>query len=265
MDIITYNVRTLSKSEHLSALENCLKKYKNYVVGISEVRRMGKNRIESKSKNSVLYYFGKTKGLYGVGFLVPKTLDNNVLDFRGYTDRVAVLKLSITDEKSLMIIQVYAPTSKHSESEVSKFYDTLTQAYEENHSTFNIVMGDFNAKIGENINSYSENRDVLGPYGLGERNKRGDKLIQFANRQNLSIMNSFFYKKPQYRWTWKSNVRRYNTKNEIDYILCCNNSKHLLKKFRIITNMKFSSDHRPVHGQFSLGKIKKKNEPNFFV
>ena len=38
-----------------------------------------------------------------------------------------------------------------------------------------IVMGDFNAKVGDEIYE-----DTVGPHGLGNRNERGEKLIEWA-------------------------------------------------------------------------------------
>lgn len=38
-----------------------------------------------------------------------------------------------------------------------------------------IIMGDFNAKVG-NI----EVDEIIDKYGLGERNRRGDQLVQFC-------------------------------------------------------------------------------------
>ena len=33
-------------------------------------------------------------------------------------------------------------------------------------------------------------------------NERGDRLVKFAENNNLFIMNTFFQKKPIRKWTW---------------------------------------------------------------
>lgn len=64
-----------------------------------------------------------------------------------------------------------------------------------------IVIGDFNAKVGcSKANEYP----ILGKHGFGERNARGDRLINYAFEYKLSIMNTFFKKKQNRRWTWIS-------------------------------------------------------------
>ena len=48
-------------------------------------------------------------------------------------------------------------------------------------------MGDFNAVVGEG----REDR-VVGKFGLGKRNNRGERLIEFCKSQNLVITNTWF-------------------------------------------------------------------------
>ena len=46
-------------------------------------------------------------------------------------------------------------------------------------------MGDLNGKVGKG--SYD---DIVGSYGLGERNKGGEKLIEWCTENNHVIMNT---------------------------------------------------------------------------
>lgn len=48
---------------------------------------------------------------------------------------------------------------------------------EKNSSHFKIIMGDFNTKIGKYLQGDDE---VMGPFGYGEQNERGTRLVQFA-------------------------------------------------------------------------------------
>ena len=77
-----------------------------------------------------------------------------------------------------------------------------------------VVLGDFNAKIGRR--KIGEN-SIMGPYGTGERNERGDRLMEFATSRQLFIANSKFQKKESRKWTWRSPDG--TTKNEIDFIM----------------------------------------------
>lgn len=59
-------------------------------------------------------------------------------------------------------------------------------------------MGDFNAKVGQPI----PNETITGNYDYGNRNCRGDRLIDFAYENKLATMNTFFIKNKNKRWTW---------------------------------------------------------------
>lgn len=178
-------------------LLEALKNVKFDIIGLSEIRRLG-NTIQ-EYQDIIFYYIGETPGLYGVGFLIKKHLKNYIESFVGLSERVALLKLNMNKFK-LSIIQVYAPTDAAHDEEIEAFYDTVDKALklaEENV----VVMGDFNAKLGQ-----LEHKEypITNKFGYRERNKRGERLLQFAQENNLSIMNTFFKKKSKQRWTWTS-------------------------------------------------------------
>ena len=73
------------------------------------------------------------------------------------------------------IIEAYAPTSSSPEAELHTFYDQLEQAMSIcKASEMKIVMEDFNANIGE-----GRWNQTVGPHGLGNRNERGDTLVEW--------------------------------------------------------------------------------------
>ena len=49
------------------------------------------------------------------------------------------------------------------------------------------VMGDMNAKIGK-----GKVENHVGEYGLGERNERGERLLEYVMQKDLSIANTYF-------------------------------------------------------------------------
>ena len=65
-------------------------------------------------------------------------------------------------------------------------------------------------------------RRCNGKFGVGERNERGQRFIEFATKHNMIITNSLFEKRAKAKWTWKSPGDDY--RNEIDYILT--NKRH---------------------------------------
>ncbi|GFN90701.1 craniofacial development protein 2-like protein [Plakobranchus ocellatus] len=73
-------------------------------------------------------------------------------------------------------------------------------------------MGDFNAKVGE-----GREENIVGPHGLGTRNLRGEKLVEWCKMNNLIIGNTWFQQPPRRKWTWKSPGQE--IRNHIDFIL----------------------------------------------
>ena len=73
------------------------------------------------------------------------------------------------------MIQVYAPTVDSEEAEILKFYEQMEAALKNRKSNeMLIVMGDFNAKIGN-----TKNAPASGDNGLGKinMNETGERLI----------------------------------------------------------------------------------------
>ena len=64
-------------------------------------------------------------------------------------------------------------------------------------------MGDLNAKVDcENLS------DTVGPYGRGDVNNRDEKLIVWAQINQLVICNTWFKQSLRRRWTWKKNMEK---------------------------------------------------------
>ena len=111
-------------------------------------------------------------------------------------------------------------------------------------TSYNVIMGNFNAKVGLGDLAKS----CIGPYGLGARNTRGDSLINFAQSHQLKIMNTFFKKRLHRRWTWIS--PNGVTKNEIDYILT--DKPHTFTYVSVINSFNTGSDHRMIRGSMTI-------------
>ena len=113
----------------------------------------------------------------------------------------------------LKFVQVYLPTTSYPDEKIEKVYEEIENIIINSKAHYNIVMGDFNAKVGP-----GEIRETCtGLYGIGTRNRRGDMLVEHAERHKFKIMNTFFKKRLNRRWTWISPNGA--TKNEIDYIM----------------------------------------------
>ena len=244
--VMCYNVRSLSSYERLIELSEALKNVKFDIIGLSETRRLG-TKIEEYD-DYILCHTGLHPGKYGVGFLLRKNQKENIESYTGITDRVAILNLNIHGNK-ISFIQVYAPTEAATDEEMDTFYTNVNKAIDLAHKVY-IIMGDFNAKIGQ---PKQNEHLVMKLNGYGNRNLRGQRLIDFALENKTPILNTFFKKKPNKKWTWRSPNGEH--KNELDFVL--SNRPSMVQNIEVL-NVNFSSDHRPVRATLGLDKIKKK-------
>ena len=84
------------------------------------------------------------------------------------------------------------------------------------------VYGAFNAKVGA-----GNKCDVNGIYGIGRRNERGERLVEFCKANSLIIGNTLFKQQPRRTFTRTSPDGQ--TRNQIDYMLIQNRWKTSLK------------------------------------
>lgn len=180
-----------------------------------------------------------------MGFLIKKKFKNNITNFIGISERIALLQVKF-ECFSLSLIQAYAPTERSTQDEIDKFYKDIEYAHTMTEGMI-IVMGDFNAKIGCPKADYYP---VMGKHGYGVCNERGERLLSYAYQHNLSVMNTFFKKKESRRWTWSSPDQ--TTKNEIDFIMI--NHHKLITNIEVLNKFNFPSDHRLMRATLLLSR-----------
>ena len=250
LDLGTYNVRTLSREGDLAAKLEELKEINWDIIGLSEVRRVGESYLELNEGHIFCFRGHESNKENGVGFLINKNLAGNIEEFFSISDRIAGLIIKLNKKYKMKIIQIYAPTSTHTDEEMEIFYEDLDRALKKQKTQFTFVIGDFNAKVGQK----RRGELAMGNFGIGSRNNRGDMLVEFAERNNLKIMNTFFNKKENRKWTWRS--PNGETKNEIDFIL--SEKASIIKDVTVLNKLK-SSDHRMVRCRIDLD-LKKERE-----
>ena len=101
---------------------------------------------------------------------------------------------------TIMVIQVYAPTSNTEEAEVKWFYEALQDLLELAPKTDVLfIIGDWNAKVGG-----QETPGVTGKFGFGVRNEAGQRLTEFCQENALDIANTLFQQHKRRLYTWTS-------------------------------------------------------------
>ena len=63
------------------------------------------------------------------------------------------------------------------------------------------MSGDWNAKVGNDNTGWNS---VMGRYGFGDRNDRGERLLEFATTHRRFICNTKFQHKADRKWTWET-------------------------------------------------------------
>ena len=197
--IATWNVRTLYQPGKFDKL---LQEIKNMnmnidILGISEVRWNDAGQFGKD--NFITIYSGNDSHTNGVGITVKKEIYKLMIGWWPINDRMMMIKIS-AQPLNMNLIQLYAPISTHEDEEIDEFYDKIQHALQNVKSDeITIVMRELNAKTGEGSHG-----NVVGPFGLGERNERGDRLMQFCIQNNLSIMSTFFEHPTRRLYTWKN-------------------------------------------------------------
>ena len=220
------------------------------MVGLCETKRRGEG-LRELSGGSWMYETGKTEespNAKGLALLINKNFTDYVENFEKHSDRIISCKIKLHGKTSLQIIQVYAPTCDHDSETVELFYEELEKAIDKKACSHHIVMGDFNAKIG--VRNTNDKMNCTGPFGTGNRNERGERLLDSAEENNLVVANSLFFKAANRYWTWEAPGGV--TKNQIDFIL--SSDRKIVQNCEVITKVDIGSDHRMVRARVEIDK-----------
>src|SRR5438876_272008 len=121
------------------------------------------------------------------------------------------------------------PTTDHGDEEIELIYEQLEDILNKQKGTDQVViMGDMNAVVGEEKDGM-----VVRKFGLGKRNERGERLVEFCKINGLVVTNTWFEQERRRRYTWKKpgDTGRY----QIDYIMVrqrYRNSEELMEQPR---------------------------------
>lgn len=137
-----------------------------------------------KTNNWTYFYSGGLDHQAGVGFIVSDKLLPNVKRFEAISDRICHLKLKCK-WYNLVITNGYAPTEDKNEVIMNELYERLDTVCDLlSNSMVKILLGDFNAKIGqEPFFSLTIGKNSLHT----NSNYNCTRLINFAMARNMVI------------------------------------------------------------------------------
>ncbi|KAL4135345.1 hypothetical protein QTP88_006960 [Uroleucon formosanum] len=180
------------------------------IIGISEIKWTGKGDFWSEGYRII--FSGDDHRVTGVGFILNKEIGKKVVEVVQYNKRKIAIKIE-PKPVDTFILKEYMPTSTHKDEEIEEIYEQVNEVIEMTNEKSNlIILGDWNAIVGE-----SKEHGVTGMFGLGKRNERGHRLIEFCKERNLVITNTMFSQPTRRRYTWTMPGGR--ARYQIDYIL----------------------------------------------
>ena len=128
------------------------------------------------------------------------------------------------------MVQAYAPTSDAMDEEKEEFYNQLQDTVSScNRNGMTVVMGDLNAKVG---NNNTKREEVMGKFGVGVMNDNGEMLCDFCSANGFIITGTIFPHKDIHKLTWRSPDGR--TVNQIEYVLVNGNIRTSISDTRVM-------------------------------
>ena len=102
-----------------------------------------------------------------------------------------------------------------------------------------VVMGDHNARVGNNIVRWE---GVIGKQG--ESAEKCRRLLSFSAENGFKILNTFYEHKEMHKYTWKCPGR--GLQSIIDYFLVRDEMKRNVNDVKVIRGAEYGSDHQLV-------------------
>ncbi|KAK3518785.1 hypothetical protein QTP70_012733 [Hemibagrus guttatus] len=97
--------------------------------------------------------------------------------------------------------------------EKERFWSELDEVMESIPTGERVVIGaDFNGHVGE---GNTGDEEVMGKFGVKERNLEGQMVVDFAKRMDMAVVNTYFQKREEHRVTYKSGGRRTQKKRSM--------------------------------------------------
>ncbi|KAK3517298.1 hypothetical protein QTP70_002943 [Hemibagrus guttatus] len=96
--------------------------------------------------------------------------------------------------------------------EKERFWSELDEVMESIPMGERVVIGaDFNGHVGE---GNTGDEEVMGKFGVKERNLEGQMVVDFAKRMDMGVVNTYFQKREEHRVTYMSGGRRTQMKRQ---------------------------------------------------
>ncbi|KAK3545315.1 hypothetical protein QTP70_003668 [Hemibagrus guttatus] len=220
------------------------------ILCVQETRWKG-SKARSIGAGFKLFYYGVDSKRNGVGVVLKEEFVRNVLEVKRVSDRVMSLKLEI-EGLMLNVVSGYAPQVGCELEEKERFWSELDEVMESIPTGERVVIGaDFNGHVGE---GNTGDEEVMGKFGVKEKNLEGQMVVDFAKRMDMGVVNTYFQKREEHRVTYKSGGRS----TQVDYILCRRGNLKEISDCKVVVGESVARQHRMVVCRMTLMVCKKK-------
>ncbi|KAK3545284.1 hypothetical protein QTP70_003047 [Hemibagrus guttatus] len=219
-------------------LADVMERRKVDILCVQETRWKG-SKARSIGAGFKLFYYGVDSKRNGVGVVLKEEFVRNVLEVKRVSDRVMSLKLEI-EGVMLNVVSGYAPQVGCELEEKERFWSELDEVMESIPTGERVVIGaDFNGHVGE---GNTGDEEVMGKFGVKERNLEGQMVVDFAKRMDMGVVNTYFQKREEHRVTYKSRGRS----TQVDYILCRRGNLKEISDCKVVVGESVARQHRMV-------------------
>ncbi|KAK3537187.1 hypothetical protein QTP70_002628 [Hemibagrus guttatus] len=244
----TLNVGTMTGKGR--ELADMMERRKVDILYVQETRWKG-SKARSIGAGFKLFYYGVDSKRNGVGVVLKEEFVRNVLEVKRVSDRVMSLKLEI-EGVMLNVVSGYAPQVGCELEEKERFWSELDEVMESIPTGERVVIeADFNGHVGE---GNTGDEEVMGKFGVKERNLEGQMVVDFAKRMDMGVVNTYFQKREEHRVTYKSGGRS----TQVDYILCRRGNLKEVSDCKVVVGESVARQHRMVVCRMTLMVCKKK-------
>ncbi|KAK3507828.1 hypothetical protein QTP70_001195 [Hemibagrus guttatus] len=231
-------------------LADMMERRKVDILCVQETRWKG-SKARSIGAGFKLFYYGVDSKRNWVGVVLKEEFVRNVLEVKRVSDRVMSLKLEI-EGVMLNVVSGYAPQVGCELEEKERFWSELDEVMESIPMGERVVIrADFNGHVGE---GNTGDEEVMGKFGVKERNLEGQMVVDFAKRMDMGVVNTYFQKREEHRVTYKSGGRR----TQVDYILCRRGNLKEISDCKVVVGESVARQHRMVVCRMTLMVCKTK-------
>ena len=149
------------------------------------------------------------------------------------------------------VVSAYAPTAKAPPGIQSSFRDKLQTTLDRKPSGgILILLGDFNARVGESSPEDDLWRGVRGQHGVASCNEAGERFLEFCTVNGLTIMNTWFLKKSSQLANWKHPATK--QWHMIDYIMMRATQRQLCCDVQVMRGASCWTDHNMIRARVRI-------------